>query len=115
MKLLFFLILFVFLHSNVKAGPEIPGAELLPKGKGRNEVIMVCSGCHSLKLVAQNRMSRRNWDLTLTWMQKNHNLWAINKKQRKILLDYFERHLAPGKLSYGQPTIRNRQINPLSK
>jgi len=67
----------------------------LPDGKGKDIVAATCSQCHSLKLVSQNRMSRANWDQTITWMQKNHNLWKFGPELRNKILDYLATNLAP--------------------
>jgi len=47
-----------------------------------------CIGCHSLKLVEQNFMSRMEWDKTLIWMEKKHNLPKFDAETRKEILDY---------------------------
>ena len=68
--------------------------ELLPKGEGYEIVTASCTGCHSAKLVTQNRMTRQDWDATLTWMQKKQGLWPLGDN-RKIILDYLEKHFSP--------------------
>ena len=45
-------------------------SEDFPPGKGRQLVVDTCTACHSAKLVLQNRMTRDNWDETITWMQE---------------------------------------------
>jgi hypothetical protein len=54
-----------------------------------------CTVCHSAKLVTQNRGTRRDWEERLRWMQKNHNLWAIEPAVRDQILDYLSEHYAP--------------------
>lgn len=48
-----------------------------------------CSACHSLALVAQNRMSRDNWRETIRWMQQKQGLWELGDAE-PIILDYLE-------------------------
>ena len=36
-------------------------------------------------------MSRKAWDKTITWMQKEQGLWELNKEVRKIILDYLSK------------------------
>ena len=60
----------------------------LPLGKGRELVIEVCTPCHSAKLVLQNRMTRENWNETITWMQEKQGLWELTKKERDTILNY---------------------------
>lgn len=51
-------------------------------------VAATCTTCHSGRLVAQNRGTRRDWDERLRWMQKNHNLWDLPPETRATILDY---------------------------
>lgn len=51
-------------------------------------VASTCTPCHSGKLVAQNRGTRRDWDERLRWMQANHNLWELPATTRAQILDY---------------------------
>ena len=64
----------------------------LPDDGHRNHVIGHCASCHSEKLICQNRMNRDNWDDTITWMQKEQNLWPIPKEIRQKILDYLAHH-----------------------
>ena len=50
-----------------------------------------CSGCHSLSLVTQNRMTRSNWISTIRWMQKKQGLWDLGDNE-VIIVDYLEKH-----------------------
>jgi hypothetical protein len=58
-------------------------------------VAATCTGCHSAKLVTQNRGTRKDWDERLRWMQKNHNLWDLETGVRETILDYLSEHYAP--------------------
>ena len=44
-----------------------------------------CLGCHSAKLVTQNRMSKEAWKNTIKWMQESQNLWDLGDDEPKIL------------------------------
>ncbi len=66
--------------------------ECLPEGEHRDLIVANCTSCHTAKLVCQNRMTRARWDETLTWMQKEQNLWPLGDR-RKPILDYLEKHL----------------------
>ena len=59
-----------------------------PPGKGQTLVADTCTACHSSKLVLQNRMSRNNWDETITWMQETQGLWELAVEERMTILDY---------------------------
>ena len=56
-------------------------------GHGWTTVRAVCSACHSLKLVIQNRGDRDTWLERIRWMQKTQGLWKLGM-QEKVILDY---------------------------
>ena len=58
-------------------------------------VAATCTACHSARLVTQNRGTRKDWEERLRWMQKNHNLWALEGDVRDQILDYLSEHYAP--------------------
>lgn len=64
-------------------------------GPGFNLVKANCLGCHSSKLITQNRASRTTWKETILWMQQTQNLWDLGENEPKIL-DYLSEHYAPG-------------------
>lgn len=57
-------------------------------------VIQNCTGCHSAKLIAQNRATREGWKNMIVWMQETQNLWDLGPNEDKIL-DYLTRHYSP--------------------
>lgn len=59
--------------------------------RGAELVEAHCSACHSLSMIAQNRMSRENWKSTIRWMQEKQGLWDLGDSER-IILDYLERN-----------------------
>tara|TARA_R110000868_G_scaffold411207_4_gene702332 strand:+ start:57517 stop:57864 length:348 start_codon:yes stop_codon:yes gene_type:complete len=63
-------------------------------GKGVELVAMHCTSCHSAKLVAQNRMSRKSWLATIRWMQETQNLWPLGPAEEGIL-NYLEKNYSP--------------------
>ena len=65
-------------------------------GPGFNLVKTNCLGCHSGKLITQNKASRATWKETILWMQKTQNLWDLGENEPAIL-DYLAKHYAPGK------------------
>ena len=64
-------------------------------------VLANCSGCHSTRLVTQNRMSAAGWTHTIRWMQEKHNLWDLGQNEEKIVA-YLEEH-------YGVPDVPQRR------
>ena len=71
-------------------------------GPGFNLVKTNCLGCHSSKLITQNRASRTTWKETILWMQKTQNLWDFGENE-PIILDYLARYYAPGKVGRRSP------------
>ena len=62
----------------------------LPKGPNRDVVEETCTPCHSAAIIVQNRMTRKRWDETITWMQKEQGLGDLTSKTRNQILDYLE-------------------------
>lgn len=70
------------LSLSALAAESAPGADLVQAH---------CSGCHSLALVAQNRMTRQGWQETIRWMQEKQGLWDLGSAEQAIL-DYLEQN-----------------------
>lgn len=64
-------------------------------------VLANCSGCHSTRLVTQNRMSAADWTHTIRWMQEKHNLWDLGESEERIVA-YLEKN-------YGVPEVPFRR------
>ncbi len=71
----------------------------LAPGTGRKQVLENCTACHSTAIILQNRMPRKQWDQTLTWMQKKQGLWDLEPSLRKAILDYLSTHQGTKKSS----------------
>lgn len=65
----------------------------LPEGKGREFVHAFCGACHSVRLVAQQGLSRQRWDHLLDWMREEQGMPALDAERRELVLDYLSRHL----------------------
>ncbi|MEK6478230.1 hypothetical protein WJR50_11865 [Catalinimonas sp. 4WD22] len=57
-------------------------------------VVGNCTGCHSAKLITQNRASREGWKSMIVWMQETQKLWDLGENEDEIL-DYLAEHYAP--------------------
>ena len=84
---LIILVLVFFLRSNAVAKEKNKHQGLSPVS-GVELVVKNCTVCHSADIILENHMSRKAWDKTITWMQKEQGLWELNKEVRKIILDY---------------------------
>jgi hypothetical protein len=72
---------------------EIP--EQFPAGAGRDEAFYACTACHNFQLVAAQGLNRRQWDESLTWMTRRHNMPPLEGKERETVLDYLEAAFPP--------------------
>jgi hypothetical protein len=70
--------------------PQGASPDLAP-GEGRDLVLTACTGCHTTDLIVAARMTRRNWDTTLTWMEETQGLTRLEPALRKAILDYLEK------------------------
>jgi hypothetical protein len=64
------------------------------EGEHRLLVVANCTGCHSSKLVTQNRATREGWTNMIRWMQRTQNLKDLGTDEEKIL-DYLTKNYAP--------------------
>jgi len=62
---------------------------------GRDLVTMHCTGCHSGKLVQQNRATRPGWAEIIRWMQKKQGLWKLEANVEERMLDYLAAAYGP--------------------
>ena len=74
-------------------GDETP--EQFPAGPGRDAAFYACTACHNFKLVAQQGMTRRQWEDSLQWMTDRHKMSPLPEKDKKIVLDYLETTFPP--------------------
>jgi hypothetical protein len=74
-------------------GDENP--EDFPAGPGRDDTFYACTACHGFKLVAQQGMTRQQWEDSLAWMTEKHKMAPLSPKDQKIVLDYLETTFPP--------------------
>lgn len=65
----------------------------LPDGEGRDEVYVICSGCHSIKLVVQQGLTRDSWQESLEWMVDEQGMPEMDPETHTLVLDYLSDHL----------------------
>jgi len=89
----------VLLGLGLGGGGATTGAALaqddlarMPDGPGKELVYYACSGCHSMKIVFQQRLTRETWDDLLVWMREKQNMPEIPPDDRKVVLDYLTAH-----------------------
>jgi hypothetical protein len=64
----------------------------LPEGENRVLVFALCSGCHSVKLVTQQGMTRAKWGETLDWMVEQQGMAELDPQTETQVLDYLAEH-----------------------
>lgn len=75
--------------------PRDESPEEFPAGPGREETFYACTACHNFKLVAQQGMSRRQWEETLVLMTEKHGMIALEGNDREAVLKYLEASYGP--------------------
>ena len=65
----------------------------LPPGPGVEATFTFCNPCHSVKLVAQQRLPRDIWDETLVWMVEEQGMAELELAEREAILDYLGTYL----------------------
>ncbi len=58
---------------------------------GREMVDGSCATCHSMRLVRQQRLTRRDWDEVIDEMISEHDMAAPETGERQQMLDDLER------------------------
>ncbi len=66
----------------------------LPADTGRDEVEAYCGACHSLRLVVQQGLSRRDWEDTLVLMVEEHEMEPLEPKDHNLVVDYLTKHVS---------------------
>ena len=89
--------------------PRDENPEDFPAGKGRDDAFYACTACHGFKLVAQQGMSRRQWEESIDLMVKRHNMPPLPPKEQDVVLGYLEATFPPR-----APAGRGGWQNPFS-
>lgn len=71
-------------------------ADLLQKGEAEHRR---CGGCHGLRIIATQRLSRTGWERELDKMVR----WGAEIKEREALLAYLMAHFGDDKPAPKQP------------
>ena len=68
----------------------------LVDAEGLQQVIVNCTGCHSSRLITQNRATRAGWLSMIRWMQGTQGLWDLGENE-DIILNYLSKYYKPQK------------------
>jgi hypothetical protein len=56
-----------------------------------------CVGCHSGKLITQQRGTAEQWLTMIRWMQAKQNLWQFDPATEEKIITYLATNYPPGK------------------
>lgn len=59
---------------------------------GVEETFYACTACHSEKIVAQQGLTRADWDELFVWMVEEQGMSELEPDEREIILDYLAAH-----------------------
>jgi len=65
----------------------------LPKGEGKAQVEMACLPCHSADLLAQQRLTEKQWTAAVEKMIR----WgaAVKEPDKPVMIAYLSKHFGP--------------------
>jgi mono/diheme cytochrome c family protein len=90
--------------------PREESPEEFVAAPGRDETFYACTACHGFKLVAQQGLSRAQWEDSLNLMVRRHNMPPLDDKDRATVLGYLETAYPPR-----APAGRGNWQNPFAK
>ena len=90
--------------------PREESPEEFVAGPGRDETFYACTACHGFKLVAQQGMTRAQWEDSIDLMVRRHNMPPLDDKDRTVVLGYLESAYPPR-----APAARGNWQNPFAK
>jgi hypothetical protein len=100
------LALLLMLAGSAAVAQEVDEATGLRIGPGWELVRAHCGGCHSHKIVTNQRADRQTWLDIIRWMQATQNLWQFDALTETAILDYLTSSYPP------QPNRRRAPIPP---
>jgi hypothetical protein len=85
-----------FLLSVLLAVLPMPGSQFkqLPAGTGKAEVEAACYECHSADLLAQQRLTEKQWTAAVEKMIR----WGaeVPPEKKTVVIAYLAKHFGPG-------------------
>ena len=90
--------------------PRDESPEEFVAAPGRDETFYACTACHGFKLVAQQGMTRAQWEDSINLMIRRHNMPPLDAKDHEVVLNYLETAYPPR-----APAGRGGWVNPFAK
>jgi cytochrome c len=76
------------------AVPLNPEFDNLPDAPGAEQTFYLCSACHSLAIVKQQRLTDARWDYLWTWMVEEQGMPEQTPEDKEAILGYLKRHFS---------------------
>ena len=80
--------------------PEPEDLGVMVAAPGASETFYACTSCHSERIVAQQGLTREQWDELLDWMVEEHEMEPIEGDARTTILDYLGAHYGPDRPNF---------------
>ncbi|GGK27555.1 hypothetical protein [Salinarimonas ramus] len=75
----------------IAGNPDLGG---IPDDVGAEETFYLCSACHSMSLVTQQRLTDARWDYTWDWMVEEQGMPEMDDETKELVLSYLKRHFS---------------------
>ncbi|MEO1066494.1 MAG: cytochrome c family protein [Pseudomonadota bacterium] len=76
---------------------------ILFNAPGVETTFYACTACHSEKIVAQQGLTRDEWDEMLEWMVEEQDMSEIEEPDRTEILDYLAQHYNTDRPNFPRP------------
>ena len=76
---------------------------LLVNAPGVEITYYTCIACHSERIIAQQGLSRQNWDEMLDWMVEEQGMSELDEQERVEILDYLSTHYNEDRPNFPHP------------
>ena len=92
--------------GSAPTGPAAPLAQepedfgVMVVAPGASETFDACTPCHSERIVAQQGLTRDQWDELLDWMVEEQEMEPVDAGLRTIILDYLGEHYGPDRPNF---------------
>ena len=80
--------------------PEPEDFGVMVAAPGASETFDACTACHSERIVAQQGLTREQWDELLDWMVEEQEMEPIEGVSRTTILDYLGAHYGPDRPNF---------------
>ncbi|WP_026379140.1 hypothetical protein [Afifella pfennigii] len=74
-----------------EGNPELGG---LPDAPGAETTYYLCTACHSIRIVTQQRLTDARWDYLWRWMQEEQGMPSQDEQTKRTVLGYLKEHFS---------------------